>query len=82
MDIASYSQSKYQMLKIPYFLSTATLPHWCKKDNGGCSQICTDLEDGRICSCRSGYQLGSDGQTCEGISETIKMIAFTQHLEN
>ena len=38
----------------------------CSVDNGGCDQNCTDLIPGRKCSCVSGYELGSDGLSCNG----------------
>ena len=43
----------------------------CEDDNGGCSQICTDIE-GSInveCSCFNGYKLDmySNGTDCSGI---------------
>ena len=38
----------------------------CNTNNGGCSQICTNTQGSRVCSCRTGYTLASDGTSCEG----------------
>ena len=38
----------------------------CDKDNGSCSQICTNTERSYECSCRNGYVLDSDGHNCSG----------------
>ena len=40
----------------------------CINNNGGCSQNCTNTNGSFFCSCDKGYQLKSDGSTCEGIS--------------
>lgn len=38
-------------------------------NNGGCLQICTNLEGSHVCSCMDGYELGGDGRDCEDIDE-------------
>ena len=40
----------------------------CDKDNGNCSQMCTNTDGSFNCSCNSGYLLDSDGLyiTCNG----------------
>lgn len=40
----------------------------CSVNNGGCQQLCTDLNDGGYyCSCRKGFILNSeDKNSCEG----------------
>ena len=38
----------------------------CLSNNGSCHHFCRDLDGNYACSCNTGYQLNSDGQTCEG----------------
>ena len=38
----------------------------CLSDNGGCHHNCHDSDGSYTCSCNNGYQLNSDGRTCEG----------------
>ena len=46
----------------PFALDT----NQCSNGNGGCAQNCTDHIPGFECSCREGYELDSDGLTCNG----------------
>ena len=39
----------------------------CKKKNGGCSQICVNKPGTFECTCKVGYQLGTNKNTCSGI---------------
>ena len=41
----------------------------CEQDNGGCDHICTESEGSFQCSCRSGFNLESDGRSCSDIDE-------------
>ncbi|KAH9513545.1 hypothetical protein Btru_033321 [Bulinus truncatus] len=41
----------------------------CLADNGKCSQICTDLDIGFVCSCRVGFSLATDSLTCNDVDE-------------
>ena len=38
----------------------------CTENSDGCAQICTNNAGSFICSCRSGYRLGSNGRNCIG----------------
>ena len=38
----------------------------CATNNGGCAHICTDTEGSFTCSCRSGFELASNGLDCNG----------------
>ena len=38
----------------------------CLSSNGGCHHNCHDSDGSYLCSCNNGYQLNSDGHTCEG----------------
>lgn len=37
----------------------------CRKNNGGCEQICQDTLGGHQCACQPGYELRSDNKNCE-----------------
>ena len=39
----------------------------CLSNNGGCHHNCHDSDGSYTCSCNDGYQLNSDGHTCEGM---------------
>ena len=34
--------------------------------NGGCDQICNNNGGTAVCTCMNGYDLKSDGKTCQG----------------
>ena len=36
----------------------------CERHNGGCSQLCVNVQGGYYCKCRYGYHLHSDDRTC------------------
>ena len=38
----------------------------CGTNNGGCAHNCTNNQGSFMCSCRSGFQLASDGMGCDG----------------
>ena len=38
----------------------------CSTNNGGCAHNCTNTQGSFTCSCRSGFQLASDGRDCNG----------------
>lgn len=40
----------------------------CTSNNGGCEQLCVNLEGSHLCECKGGFTLGADG-TCEDIDE-------------
>lgn len=46
--------------------STAQLQPQCASNNGGCQQICKDVNGAAECSCYSGYVLDTDGSSCIG----------------
>ena len=39
----------------------------CGVSNGGCDHICTNIPGSYNCSCRSGFNVTSDGKGCTGI---------------
>ena len=49
----------------------------CDTNNGGCAQICTNTPGSRVCSCRAGFTLASDGTNCEGKTILIVFILVT-----
>ncbi len=48
----------------------------CSTNNGGCTHSCHDRPDngGVICTCQYGYQLGSDGVSCQGESPNSRAV--------
>ena len=38
----------------------------CAENTDGCAQICTNTVGSFRCSCHTGYELDSDGRTCQG----------------
>ncbi len=55
------------------------LPHTdlneCSVNNGGCDGQCTNTQGSYTCSCGSGYELGANGQSCDGKLESHKLKA-------
>ena len=50
----------------PTFSITHSDINECLSDNGGCHHNCHNSVGSYSCSCNNGYQLNSDGHTCEG----------------
>ena len=50
-------------ISLIYFLPVIGM---CAMANGNCSDICTDQNGSAICSCTSGFRLGTDNKTCSG----------------
>ena len=38
----------------------------CAEMNDGCQQLCFNTDGSRLCSCKNGYTLNSDGYSCDG----------------
>ena len=38
----------------------------CSTNNGGCDQICVNVDGGFYCECQTGFLLASNQQTCNG----------------
>ena len=43
----------------------------CLVSNGGCTQHCLNHEGSYECSCRDGFELISDGRTCDDMDECL-----------
>ena len=58
-----YSEGYYSMV-----LSTLTVSdiNECVIGTSGCSQLCNNTNGSYICSCKRGYKLSSDHNTCIG----------------
>ena len=52
----------------------------CSTNNGNCSQICTNTNGSYMCSCVSGYQLGSNNRSCNGMHFITGIVVIT-HFE-
>jgi hypothetical protein len=51
----------------------------CARDNGGCSQRCTDTAHGHHCSCWPGYYLDANN-TCQGHSSYFHLLLLLVYL--
>ena len=51
----------------------------CNENMGGCEQLCSNTPGSYVCSCRAGYRLASDDQTCNGNCYSI-IITNKHHL--
>ena len=64
-------------VKVYYATSNATLAHYhsmqlsdideCALNTDGCAHNCFNIIGSYTCSCRTGYSLATDRQSCEGI---------------
>ncbi|XP_074621556.1 uncharacterized protein LOC141880074 [Acropora palmata] len=54
-----------------YTAESPVIADACLVNNGGCSDICSRTDYGRICSCREGFSLDMDGATCRDINECV-----------
>ena len=43
-----------------------TVENACEIDNGGCEQMCTNINGFAECSCTEGFNLSSNNFDCEG----------------
>ena len=56
-----------QIYHVSSAINFSIVVNLCTSRNGGCSHICTSINGSDVlCTCRLGYQLGSDGSTCSG----------------
>ena len=53
----------------------------CKKNNGGCDQLCVDTADGFFCDCKPGFKM-SGNNTCEDIDECLILGSCSQNCQN
>lgn len=49
-----------------FYLNLFSETNECRKNNGGCEQICEDTLGGHRCACNPGYELRSNNKDCEG----------------
>lgn len=54
----------------------------CRKNNGGCAQICEDTVGGHRCSCRPGYELKSNKRDCEGSELSHSILTHFEPMQN
>ena len=62
----SVFQSFQMQLDNPTFPVPNSDINECLSNNGGCNHNCHNSDGSYTCSCNNGYQLNSDGHTCEG----------------
>jgi hypothetical protein len=48
----------------------------CDLENGGCEQLCTDLDDGFVCDCEDGYESATDGAACINIDDCADSLCL------
>ena len=54
------------VVRIVFLVSVCVDIEECSESNGGCQQLCTELEGGFQCSCHDGFVLTYDNRTCSG----------------
>ena len=65
--LAQVSQTIYnQIISMTFSCHIYSDIDECLSNNGGCHHNCHDSDGSYTCSCNDGYQLNSDGHTCEG----------------
>lgn len=53
------------VMKPGFYLEFFSEINECRKNNGGCQQICEDTLGGYRCACKPGYELRSNNKDCE-----------------
>ena len=53
--------------------SFAVAVNECLNSNGGCAHTCVDTSTSYRCECRRGYQLATNGRSCNGMQYVIDM---------
>ena len=59
----------------------------CIANNGGCETHCNNTEGSYICSCDNGFELNSDGHSCDGMYlmlsrlNQMPLIMFLPHVQ-
>ena len=48
-------------------------------DNGGCEHNCVSIGTSYYCTCNSGYELNSDGNTCQQGKQSLHDIVLPFH---
>ena len=51
----------------------------CMMDNGGCEHNCVSIGTSYYCACNSGYELNSDGTTCQQAKQFLHDIVLPFH---
>ena len=51
----------------------------CGENKGGCDHTCLNEEGGHICECLQGYQLMSDGVSCQG-KYSISHLVYNRYI--
>ena len=52
----------------------------CATNNGGCAHTCSVSGNSALCSCRSGYELASDGTSCSLIDPCATNNGGCEHI--
>lgn len=48
----------------------------CAVNNGNCEQKCVNKLGSRSCTCDVGYEINTDGRTCTGEPEPLKVLRY------
>ena len=70
-------RSIYMLFFICFYVAVANP---CLENNGGCSDICSVMSGGRVCSCNPGFSLDFDGVTCVGTEFYLSSSPFLHQL--
>ena len=68
----------YSLILIPMLLSADD--NECSFNNGGCQQICTNLDGSFVCDCPDGFVLQANALTCVDVDECRTSVSTCAQL--
>ena len=73
-------QTWLKLIKKLFYSKFITDINECAADNGGCDQICKNVEESFYCDCLDGYVIGPDGESCQDVNECKKDNGGCDHV--